>query len=67
MPVEPGIIYEKLPFNTFRWESLMDKKRRKFSKLAIQCLNKMEAEIVEREFTDTYVDPESQETRTRTF
>ena len=27
----------------------------------------MEAEIVEREFTDTYVDPESQETRTRTF
>ena len=35
MPVEPGIIYEKLPFNTFRWESLMDKKRQKFSKLAI--------------------------------
>ena len=35
MPVGPGIIYEKLPLNTFRWESLMDKKRRKFSKLAI--------------------------------
>ena len=81
MPVGPGIEYEKKG-DKFRWESLMNPNKHKFSLEAIEWLNFMESHISsdgsrvvihhkmntgEKSFVDTFIDPETQETKTRTF
>ena len=82
MPVGPGIQYVKMG-DKFKWEPLMDRFKHKFSYDAIEWLNKMEFDLRnpdgsrnvihhkmntgEREFTETIVDSETQESRTKTY
>ena len=82
MPVGPGIQYIKMG-DKFKWVPLMDRFKHKFSYESIEWLNKMEFDLRnpdgsrnvihhkmntgEREFTETIIDSETQESRTKTY
>ena len=82
MPVGPGILYDRVG-DHFTWDPLMNSKKHKFSLEAIDWLNKMENDLLnpdgsrnvihhamnsgEREFTDQFTCPMTNELKTRTF